>query len=323
MAILMARTAPISGITAKAADRYISSDNGGSCANADLSDQGLAYTPAQIRDAYGVNKLASDGKGETIAIVNAYEDPAIYQSLDTYDNQFGAKDSGPTLYQQYGPASGFLTVLNQSGQTAPLPATDPSGPGAANWETETALDVEWVHAMAPGAQIILVEANSQSLSDLMTGVVTAAQQPGVSVVSMSWGFPEGQSVFASDEALYDGDLTTPAGHQGVTFVASTGDFGTADPEYPAFSPNVLAVGGTSLDLNADNSYNSETGWGNYSTGADPRLRRRHQPVRSGAGISTGGPVYRFPQHPRRFLCCRPDNRSLDLRPLQPPRRQLV
>ena len=78
---------------------------------------------------------------------------------------------------------------------------------------------------------------------------------------MSWGLHEGQAVFQQDEALYDADLTTPSGHQPVTFVGSTGDYGTADPEYPAFSPNVLAVGGTSLTLNADNSYGSETGWG--------------------------------------------------------------
>ena len=101
----------------------------------------------------------------------------------------------------------------------------------------------------------------------MASVVTAANQPGVSVVSMSWGFAEGQAVLAQDEALYDGDFTTPAGHQGVTFVASTGDYGTADPEYPAFSPNVVAVGGTSLYLNADNSYNNETGWGYFSNSA--------------------------------------------------------
>ncbi|HEV3021546.1 MAG TPA: S53 family peptidase, partial [Pirellulales bacterium] len=135
------------------------------------------------------------------------------------------------------------------------------------WELEEALDVEWIHAVAPGAQIILVEANSQSLADLMASVGTAAGLPGVSVVSMSWGFAEGQSVLAADEAQYDGYLTTPAGHQGVTFVASTGDYGAADPEYPAFSPNVVAVGGTSLYLNADNSYKNETGWGAYSDAA--------------------------------------------------------
>ncbi len=160
----------------------------------------VAYTPAQIRAAYGISSLSLDGTGQTIAIVDAYDDPSIFQALDAFDTQFGLTGSGPTLYAQYGPASSFLTVLNQDGQATSLPSTDPSGPGTDNWEVEEALDVEWAHAIAPGAQIILVEANSQSLSDLMAGVATAAAQPGVSVVSMSWGFPEGQSVFAADEA---------------------------------------------------------------------------------------------------------------------------
>ena len=98
--------------------------------------------------------------------------------MDTFDSQFGLTASGPTLYQQYGAASSFLTVLDQNGQHHSLPSTDPSGPATGNWEVEEALDVEWVHAIAPGAQIILVEANSQSLSDLMSSVATAASQPG-------------------------------------------------------------------------------------------------------------------------------------------------
>jgi subtilase family serine protease len=215
----------------------------------------VAYTPAQIRAAYGINNLSLDGTGQTIAIVDAYDDPGIYQALDTFDSQFGLTTTGSTLYQQYGPASSFLTVLNQQGQATGLPGTDPAGAGNANWEMAEALDVEWVHAIAPGAKIVLVEANSQALSDLMSGVATAASQPGVSVVSMSWGFAEGVDVTSSEEALYDSTFATP----GVTFVASTGDYGAADPEYPAFSPNVVAVGGTSLTLNGDNSYNSETG----------------------------------------------------------------
>ena len=87
----------------------------------------------------------------------------------------------------------------------------------------------------------------------------------------------------------------------MTFVASTGDYGTADPEYPAFSPNVVAVGGTSLYLNADNSYNSETGWGYYSSGVGDvhRQRRRRQPVRGRAGLPAGRPVHRLPHHARR------------------------
>jgi len=139
----------------------------------------VAYSPAQIRDAYGVNNLALDGTGQTIAIVDAYDDPSIFQALDAFDSQFGLTTSGPTLSDQYGPASSFLTVLNQSGQATSLPSTDPNGPGTDNWEVEEALDVEWAHAIAPGAQIILVEANSQSLSDLMASVSTAASQPGV------------------------------------------------------------------------------------------------------------------------------------------------
>jgi subtilase family serine protease len=238
-----------------------------------------AYTPDQIRSAYGVNDLTLDGTGQTIAIVDAYENPAIYQALDAFDAQFGATVSGPTLYAQYGPASSFLSVVNQSGQAAPLPEVDPIGPGNSNWELESELDIEWAHAMAPGARIVLVEANSQSLADLMASVAIAASQPGVSVVSMSWGFPEGQSVLAQDEATYDSYFTAP----GVTFVASSGDYGTADPEYPAFSPNVVAVGGTTLSLNRDGSYQGETGWGYTTPG--------------GEFIGSGGGVSQFESEP--------------------------
>ncbi len=230
----------------------------GNVANAAIGDAALAYTPAQIRIAYGINNLSLDGTGQTIAIVGASRRSQHFsRSVDSYDAEFGITTGGPTLYKKYGAASSFLTVLNQDGQMTNLPDVDPSGA----WALEEALDVEWVHAMAPGAQIILVEANSQTLPDLMTGAATAASQPGVSVVSMSWGLPEGWVVSASDEAQYDSDLTTPAGHQGVTFLASTGDYGTSDPEYPAFSANVIAVGGTTLNLNLDNSYGNETGWG--------------------------------------------------------------
>jgi hypothetical protein len=240
----------------------------------------VAYTPAQIRATYGISNLAQDGTGQTIAIVDAYDDPNIDQALDDFDSQFGLTSSGPDLYSQYGPAPTFLTVLNQYGQATSLPTTDPNGSGTSNWEVEEALDVEFAHAIAPGAKIVLVEANSQSLSDFMASVSTAASQPGVSVVSMSWGFTEGQAVFASDEATYDRVFSVP----GVTFVASTGDYGAADPEYPAFSPNVVAVGGTTLTLNADNSYNSETGWG-------------YQSASVGAFIGSGGGLSLYEPEP--------------------------
>jgi hypothetical protein len=101
---------------------------------------------------------------------------------------------------------------------------------------------------------------------------------------MSWGFVEGMSALADDEALYDGVLTTPAGHTGVTFVASTGDYGAAVPQYPAFSPNVVAVGGTTLSLNSDSSYNSEVGWGYMSSSA-------------GGLIGSGGGISQFESEP--------------------------
>ena len=85
---------------------------------------------------------------------------------------------------------------------------------------------------------------------------------------MSWGFPEGQAVFAADEANYDNVFNVP----GVTFLASTGDYGAADPEFPAFSPNVVAVGGTSLNLGADNSYTA---------------RRARAAISDSAGMSIG------------------------------------
>ena len=97
--------------------------------------------------------------------------------MDAFDLQFGLTDTGPSLAAQYGPATSFLTVVNQRGQSTSLPGTDPSGPGTDNWAVEAALDVEWVHAIAPGARIVLVEADSQSLSDLMAAVATAAGHP--------------------------------------------------------------------------------------------------------------------------------------------------
>ncbi len=99
-----------------------------------------------------------------------------------------------------------------------------------------------------------------------------------------WGFAEGQAVFVAYAATYHSVFNVP----GVTFVASTGDYGAADPEYPAFSPNVVAVGGTSLTLNADNSYNSETGWGYYFDSVEAFIG-------SGGGISLYEPEPAYQQ----------------------------
>ena len=94
----------------------------------------------------------------------------------------------------------------------------------------------------PKANIILVEANSDSNIDLLDGVANAAKLPGVSAVSMSFGGNE-----YSDDTDDDNYFTTPSGHNGVTFLASTGDNGRP-ALYPAYSPNVVAVGGTTLNI---------------------------------------------------------------------------
>ncbi len=214
----------------------------------------VGLTPAQIRHAYGVDQVmfgsvTGDGTGQTIAIVDAYNAPTIVADLHAFDQQFFPGQADPTL-----------TVVNQTGGST-LPGTDPAGPGAAkSWSVETSLDVEWAHAMAPGASILLVEANSASISDLLTAVDTARNWSGVSVVSMSWGSGE-----SSSETSYDSHFMTPTGHTGVTFLAATGDNG-AGVEYPSASPNVMAVGGTTLNVDSSGNYLSESGWSDSGGG---------------------------------------------------------
>ena len=219
----------------------------------------IGYTPAQIRAAYGINNVVfgtvtGDGTGQTIAIVDAYDDPAFVNSTDPnfstsdlaqFDKAFGLPD--PPSFTKY----------NETGQTTNLPGTDPAGAGNlnGNWEMEEALDIEWAHAIAPAASIDLVEAsNDTNNTDMFTAVATAASLPGVSVVSMSWGIDE----YSGQQAV-DSTFTTPSGHQGVTFIAASGDQGSPG-YYPAYSPNVLAAGGTTLTLNANNAIQSETAW---------------------------------------------------------------
>ncbi|MFI5455035.1 MAG: hypothetical protein ACHRXM_06250 [Isosphaerales bacterium] len=260
------------------------------------------YTPAQIRAAYGINNIkfssiVGDGTGQTIAIVDAYDDPSFVNSsasgfntsdLARFDQEFGLPN--PPSFEK----------LNEYGSVSNLPGIDPAGAHnpQGNWEVEEALDVEWAHSIAPAASIILVECNSNSGTDLYQGVTTAANLPGVSVVSMSWGAGE-----FSGEQFFDSDFTTPNGHQGVTFVASTGDGGSPG-DYPAYSPNVVAAGGTSLYLNTNGSYNSETAWSGsgggistfetepaYQGGAQNTGHRTIPDVSFDANPNTGVAVY--------------------------------
>jgi hypothetical protein len=228
----------------------------------------------QVTHAYGFDTLTNfDGTGITIAIIVAFNDANIASDLQTFDQA------------AHLPAAN-LTVVNQTGGTQ-LPASDPTG----QWQAETSLDVEWVHATAPGANILLVEANSDNLysnhqvGDLVLAADFARHQPNVAVVSMSFGQNENdissqQLGLGTAELQLDPYFTTPTGHSGVTFVAGSGDTGSAGnqaPNYPSVSPNVVAVGGTSIPLDAFGNYPAlaptaspyygvETGWGGSGGG---------------------------------------------------------
>jgi hypothetical protein len=196
-----------------------------------------ALTPTQVRAAYGFDKInfgaiAGNGAGITVAIVDAYDSPTIQADLNVFSAKFGL----PTT---------TITRVNQNGGTA-YPSTDTSG----GWEEETALDVEWVHAIAPAANILLVEANSAYDSDLLTAVRYAAAHSNV--VSLSWGGSE----FASEtSSTYENNFV----HSGTVFTVSSGDNG-APISWPASSPNVVSIGGTTLRLASNGTISSETGW---------------------------------------------------------------
>jgi hypothetical protein len=224
-------------------------------AHPDLTAAPLVYSaspsglsPSQVRQAYGINQVtfqngtvAGTGAGQTIAIVTAYDDPNIGADLKAFDRQYGIAD-----------APSFIKYV-QTGMTQ----------SDAGWSLETSLDVEWAHSIAPGANIVLVEAKSADINDLFGAVNFARSLSGVVAVSMSWGTSEFYGQWN-----YDPILTTPAGHVGgsglpggITFVAASGDTGAwSGLSYPSSSVNVLSVGSTSLNLGANASYGGEQGW---------------------------------------------------------------
>jgi subtilase family serine protease len=205
----------------------------------------ITYTPADIYHAYGIDQLLSQGftgYGQTIAIVDAYDDPTLVNDLRTFDQYFNLPDPP-------------LARVNQRGGTS-LPQPD------RGWAGEITLDVEWAHAVAPYANILLVETDSANFNDLFAGVLYARQQAGVVTVSMSWG----ASGELNNETDFDGVFSTPSGHiggyglpGGITFVNSSGDNGAAQTGFPTFSPNVLSVGGTSLYPDGQGGW-LEYGW---------------------------------------------------------------
>jgi hypothetical protein len=201
------------------------------------------YDPQTIWTAYGFNNLGCThttttdwtdpnlcGHGQTIAIVDAYDDPNIANDLQTFDSQYGLPSC---------PAGSCFVKLEPQG----TPTTN------SGWALEISLDVEWAHSIAPGAKVILVEAANSNLGNLLSAVDTAVGQ-GAQQVSMSWGSSE-----FSSESSYDYHFNSAT----TSFFASSGDSGSG-VEYPAASPYVISVGGTTLTVDSSGNYVSESAW---------------------------------------------------------------
>ncbi len=214
-------------------------------------------TPASIACVYnlvtptpGCNpnnvSLVPTGGSKAIAIVDAYYAPNAMADLTAFSRQFGLPlPTAATFQVVYATASGT--------QTTRPPAYD------AGWEVEQSLDVQWAHAMAPNAKIILVEAASNSFADLLGAELLAGRlvaAAGGGQVSNSWGgseFPQ--------EAAYDSYFST----NGVVYFASTGD--SPGTEWPSVSANVVAVGGTSVSRNPiTGAFLGESAWNNGGGG---------------------------------------------------------
>ncbi len=228
------------------------------------TDPAGCYGPAQIRAAYGIDKLGNhgvDGRGRTIVIVDAFQSPTIAHDLATFDAVFGLPD--PT-FQQVAP----------DGLT-PFDGNDPNQVG---WSGEITLDVEWSHAVAPGAKIVLVLAKSNDDADILSATKYAVDHQLGDVISQSFGEAEqcmNPTLLVQQHKLF---ATAVAKH--ITLFASSGDQGAALPtcdgssyfkaaSTPATDPNVTAVGGTRLFANGlTGAYSSDSVWNepNFASG---------------------------------------------------------
>ena len=227
------------------------------------------YSPQQMRTAYGITSLINagyTGKGQTIVIIDSFGSPTIASDLHTFDTGYGLPD--PPSFK----------VLSPLG-TVPF---DPNNSDMVGWAEETSLDVEWSHAIAPSANIVLLTSpvseteGVQGLPQFLSLEQYALSNHLGKIFSQSWAAtentlftPAGKQVIANFENFYQ-----YADSQGVTVFSSTGDSGTANPDvsgniypfptvnFPASSPWVTAVGGTTLNADVNGKYQSETVWNN-------------------------------------------------------------
>ncbi|MEV7071583.1 S53 family peptidase [Streptomyces sp. NPDC093990] len=200
------------------------------------------YGPSDLRSAYGLTAAsANNGSGQTVAVVDAYDDPDAEADLATYRSYYGL----PACTT----ANGCFKKVSQTGSTTSLPTAD------SGWAGEISLDLDMVSAIAPNAHIVLVEAKSSSMANLGTAVNEAVKL-GARFVSNSYGGSESSADSSYDSAYFN--------HPGVAITVSAGDAGYG-AEYPAASKYVTAVGGTRLSASATTRGWTESVWRTSST----------------------------------------------------------
>lgn len=213
------------------------------------------YTPQQIRGAYGVTSSGMTGKGQAVAIVDAYASPTMESDADQFSKVTGNQPFQSGQYAQYLAKRWTYTAANQC-----------DAPG---WYGEETLDVESVHDMAPAAGVRYVGAASCTDPDLLAADALIVNNDLASIVSNSWGEPADDS---TTSPVFDQVFQAGAA-EGIGFYFSSGDSGYEDPaaedsasdkiqvDYPTSSPWVTSVGGTSLAIGSRDNYEWETGWG--------------------------------------------------------------
>ncbi|HEX3758353.1 MAG TPA: S53 family peptidase [Kofleriaceae bacterium] len=205
------------------------------------------YGPSELQDAYRIDPSVTVTDHPTVAVVGAYGYAALESDLAAYRAHYGL----PACTT----ASGCLRVVNQGGQSAPLP---PDPPASDDWTVEAALDLDMVSAACPACSLLVVEANNSDVANLYAAEDEAAAL-GPTVITNSWGAPEGSDL-ASAEAHFD--------HPGIAIFVAAGDFGYNDqfsstgtgPDYPGTSAHVIAVGATRLVRDATARGWGETAW---------------------------------------------------------------
>ena len=210
------------------------------------------YTPRQIRGAYHVTQSGMTGKGQTVAIVDAYASPTMLSDANQFATVTGDKPFAPGQYTQYLSSTWSNTDVC----------------GASGWYGEESLDVEAVHGEAPDANVVYVGAASCFDSDLIDALALIVDKHLASIVSDSWGEPADT---AAEVPVYE-EIFQAGAAEGIGFNFSSGDSGYESPvedpgsdmnqpDYPTSSPWVTSVGGTSLAIGRSNNYEFETSWG--------------------------------------------------------------